>query len=533
MEILSKLLNEMLNKRLNRLENRNKFQIADLKLAKTAYTQMDKNISNIKILPHPIRNSRTPLKTLKRDVSADVIINKKYANKNGKNNNKPNYMKPLNKSRTMNRYEITKSAEPTKPRKNKKVVVNPTGAIPSYMQGTASNSNKEKAKIHNQYYNLRVQKEKDLNSNRNTMEKNRSKTPEPNVNKKFIKKSDNNTNKNNRNNSIKNSILETNNNINTKQTNIEEINDIKKVINNTVSIINKHNEIIENINETKFIIENNSQIINNNAIINNNENNISKNEEKKLNLFENDNIFEIICNYLDDEDKLNLFLISKKYLPKILDVIENIYKKFKNINNITIYTINDKIEKIKLAYNENLESEMPFKINEGSEKAIQLLNEDYYGKSFKKKIIENEKKEIFLVYKIFFQFLKDDIVKIKDNNIFWKETCDYINKNSNGRIGDFIINKGKEFDFTAENLYKIKKLVSGNEEKMKNKYYSERDGGTGLFVFLIKDALEYCGLIENKNKSCPKIMLNYYEHVQNLNNKILNYINELKNKVKI
>ena len=171
MEILKKLLEETLNKRLNRLENRNIIQFSDLKIAKLEYTKMDKNVSNIKIVPRPI-------KTMKRDVSADNIKDKKRIGRN----NKPNYMKPLNKSKTINRFDIAKSAEPKKP-KIKKIVTKNSAIIPSYMQNTASNSNKEKNKIHNQYYNLRVQKEKDFNSNRTTIEKNRSKTPDPDFKK--------------------------------------------------------------------------------------------------------------------------------------------------------------------------------------------------------------------------------------------------------------------------------------------------------------------------------------------------------------
>ena len=507
MEILKKLLEETLNKRLNRLENRNIIQFSDLKIAKLEYTKMDKNVSNIKIVPRPI-------KTMKRDVSADNIKDKKRIGRN----NKPNYMKPLNKSKTINRFEIAKSAEPKKP-KIKKIVTKNSAIIPSYMQNTASNSNKEKNKIHNQYYNLRVQKEKDFNSNRTTIEKNRSKTPDPDFKKKSIKKNDSLINKN-----LKNSNFDTNN-LSIKKSYFEENSTNKNDIIN--SIINNQNGKIENLKENIIVVdekkENNEKINNGikNVEIKNNEikniNNNNNNNKFENLLFENNNkMLEIICNYLDFKDKLNFFFVSKKLLPNFFNLIENFYKDFKKLNNITIYTINDKIENIKLRYSENLEKEMNFKISQGSEKAIQLLNEDYYKKSFKnKKLIENENKiKIILVYKIFFQFLK------------------YINNNSNGRIGDFIIEKGKEFDFSAENLYKIKKLVNGNEEKMKNKYYSERDGGTGLFVFLIKDALEFCGLIENEKKSCPKIMLNYYEYVQNLNDKIVNYINELKDKYK-
>ncbi len=249
MEILKKLLDETLNKRLNRLENRNIIQFSDLKISKLEYTKMDKNVSNIKIVPRPIKI----IKTMKRDVSADNIKDKKRFERN----NRPNYMKPLNKSKTINRFDIAKSAEPKKP-KIKKIVTKNSAIIPSYMQNTASNLKKEKNKIHNQYYNLRVQKEKDFNSNRTTIENNRSKTPDPNFKKKSIKKNDNINNKN-----LKNSNFDSNN-LSIKKTYFEENNTNKNDIKN--SIINNQIDKIENLKENIIVIdekkENNEKINN-------------------------------------------------------------------------------------------------------------------------------------------------------------------------------------------------------------------------------------------------------------------------------
>ena len=46
-------------------------------------------------------------------------------------------------------------------------------------------------------------------------------------------------------------------------------------------------------------------------------------------------------------------------------------------------------------------------------------------------------------------------------------------------------------------------------DKLKPKYFGNICGTTGLFVFLIKDCLEYCGAVEDKKTQGSRIKANY------------------------
>jgi hypothetical protein len=60
----------------------------------------------------------------------------------------------------------------------------------------------------------------------------------------------------------------------------------------------------------------------------------------------------------------------------------------------------------------------------------------------------------------------------------------------------------KAFDFSEENLWKITKIIGNREKKITPTFYSKTCGTTGLIIFLIKDAMEYAGIIIDK-KTLP------------------------------
>ena len=69
-------------------------------------------------------------------------------------------------------------------------------------------------------------------------------------------------------------------------------------------------------------------------------------------------------------------------------------------------------------------------------------------------------------------------------------------------VGDFINNSIKKFDFSDENIYKSLKIIGHREKKITPTFYSKTCGTTGLIIFLIKDTMEYAGLIVDK-KTLP------------------------------
>ena len=56
----------------------------------------------------------------------------------------------------------------------------------------------------------------------------------------------------------------------------------------------------------------------------------------------------------------------------------------------------------------------------------------------------------------------------------------------------------KNFDFSEENLVKITKIIGNREKKITPTFYSKTCGTTGLIIFLVKDAMEYAGIIIDK-----------------------------------
>ena len=63
----------------------------------------------------------------------------------------------------------------------------------------------------------------------------------------------------------------------------------------------------------------------------------------------------------------------------------------------------------------------------------------------------------------------------------------------------------KDFDLSEENIYRILKIIGNREKKIAPTFYSRTCGTTGLVIFLVKDTLEYCGILGDKKNSLAKI----------------------------
>ena len=63
------------------------------------------------------------------------------------------------------------------------------------------------------------------------------------------------------------------------------------------------------------------------------------------------------------------------------------------------------------------------------------------------------------------------------------------------------------FDFSPQNIYAIRKIIGNKVSKINPSYFGSLCGTTGLFIFLIKDALEYAGITSEK-KTQPTLIYN-------------------------
>jgi hypothetical protein len=77
-------------------------------------------------------------------------------------------------------------------------------------------------------------------------------------------------------------------------------------------------------------------------------------------------------------------------------------------------------------------------LSRGTNKAIDLLNENLYNKLFTDQSVP--KTDILLVYQLYFQIIKHPIIKFMDDALaFWKETCKYFLNEAQGKTGNYFI----------------------------------------------------------------------------------------------
>ena len=487
-EILKKLLKNLLDERLKRLEKRNTEQLKDLKLEKDSYNKQGillKKLCSVKI---------EPKKTLKKNMSQDKLRNRgrtpnlfKSRRKNSLNveDKKPK------RSKTPNMIIRKKKPEPKEKEKEKneklrksktpfKMTVkrghNNTTKIPSYMAGTSSNMSKNR-KL-NDKNNLTMKKAITPDA------KNRNK----NVKKKSIGKSTNNDN-------------------NVKLIDIK-IEDMKEYV---------------DMEEKKPKVEEKKEEID------------KEKEKEKINfelLIGNNKIINTLSSFLDELSQFNFLSCNKKLSKYLYEKLKTSLEEFKTKNNITpSSTIQDQINSLKLKYkSDDFNAEVPkFALSKGTVKAIDLLNDDTYNKVFRKKELDPPLDKIILVYRIFFKLLKDNtICKIHDDKLFWLEASEYILNNNNGKTGDFFKESINNFDFSSKNIYEIKKIAYGHLDKIKPSVYSKICSTTGLIIFLIKDAFEFIGILNNSIKNIPSLLLKYLEYIKDIESKIENYIEFIK-----
>ena len=236
-------------------------------------------------------------------------------------------------------------------------------------------------------------------------------------------------------------------------------------------------------------------------------------------------ILKHIITYLNDKDKVSLVLSSKYYFEYFFeDVKAELINKCEGMNN-EIARI--KSEYSQIDFNKELDHNK-FKLSRGALKASELLDQELYMKVFTTYEVNDSIKEINYIYKIFYQLiLEEDFVNIKNDFLFWKKNCEYIIKESNARIGSFLVSQVQYFCFSSNNVYKLKQLIRPIKHKILPSYFSRLCGTTSLIIFLLKDALEYCGVLINENKSHPKHRVDNLTYEKEI---IVNLLHQLKHK---
>lgn len=219
----------------------------------------------------------------------------------------------------------------------------------------------------------------------------------------------------------------------------------------------------------------------------------------------NKSVIKQIISFLSDYDSLKFLSTSKKLFKQYhVTYLDSIISKIESGNQTKI---DIEIQNLKEKYGEE-EITKPYQdfiLTRGSIKAIEFLDQDLYNKIFTKEELDPSLQEIIIIYRILYQFLKkEDFVNIKDDDEFWKENCKYLLTEGKDKLGSFFIEKSKDFCFDPENCAKLKAMIEKIKSKIIPSYYSKICGTTGLVVFILKDALEYCGVIVNDKKTQPR-----------------------------
>ena len=238
-----------------------------------------------------------------------------------------------------------------------------------------------------------------------------------------------------------------------------------------------------------------------------------------------------IIQYLTEKEQITLFLSNKKLSSLALGILKKKLSEFNNAFDLYIgQTIDNRISTLEAKYSkEDLEAPLKnFEISRGASKALGLLDEELYLRVFTAPVAEKTLEEIIIVYKLFCQLLKmEDFVQIKDDKIFWEKMSKFILDNKGNKLSGFCERSILKYNFDNKNIFKLKELVKDKEESIKSSYFSTICGTTGLFAFLIKDALEYCGAIEDR-KTPPCRLKNNYLYEKTLYDGMIKYINFLE-----
>ena len=241
----------------------------------------------------------------------------------------------------------------------------------------------------------------------------------------------------------------------------------------------------------------------------------SFNLEENLNNIQFNNILK----YLSINDLLLIKNLSKKFHHLIIAyLMEYLGKEKKSISDIK--------DNLNLKEKPNREGFDNFELSKGSKKAILLLNEPELRCLFKK---ENTPiYEILLIYRIYFQIINHPFALIAkvDMDQFWEKCRNYFLNENNGKPGDILMTmiNEKKIDINRNNLYQIYNLVKGNLEIMVPNHYTEMCGTTGLFVFIVKEILEFLG-ISKKIKKKENAYWTYTDIIDSIDYKI-NYLNK-------
>lgn len=215
--------------------------------------------------------------------------------------------------------------------------------------------------------------------------------------------------------------------------------------------------------------------------------------------------FERILAFLDLKEKYALSKLTKDTVCTFLEYFKTIQYKSK------IKEIQKETRRLLKIYSqEDLEEDIePFTIGPGGLQAVTLLNDPFYLQIFNS-FTPTPLNDYLIIYRLLFQFLnhRHPFHKIQDSTKFWLKIGTFFIRNSNEKLGNLLRYEFRHLNLSDENIQTIIKMSEPYTDILTPTYYSKECPTTGLFAFLIKEALEYIGAINTENTQPSRLYRN-------------------------
>ena len=209
------------------------------------------------------------------------------------------------------------------------------------------------------------------------------------------------------------------------------------------------------------------------------------------------NFYDKIQGFLSPKERNNLLLICKDSAMSILPIL-------KETNSLDLQQSEKELNDFKSKHKEEeYSSTIPqFQLSKVVIKSLEKLNEEASHKLFTSE--ETPNKYIIYVYRVFLQLLnKDNELNNKNDKIFWKSAKDIIFTNRKGQLSDHIKDMATQIDFSAQNLSVVNNMYKQCKDIFAPKHFNNICLTTGYFSVLIREILEFCGIMEGKKTCFP------------------------------
>jgi hypothetical protein len=244
---------------------------------------------------------------------------------------------------------------------------------------------------------------------------------------------------------------------------------------------------------------------------------------------------EYICGYLPIKDLFSLGLINKEFYKIIIRYL--ISKTENKMENIKIQIT--ELIKANNTIDINEKEIKKFECNANSTRAITLLNSISKNNIFKLNSPLMNNKDIIFILELFFIAIgrKYDIIKYDNeeenisNSKKWNYACKYFKENDKKNLGVIFEKELINKKYNEEIINSLFEWSYKNIPKITPNYYKKIDKDIAIFVFIIKDLLDFFGISQDKKVNPQKLFVLYNIRLR-VQDKLIQKLNKLLSTVK-